>query len=85
MKNKTSKIFTAQEHVKDKYWAQYMGMMVKNLKDRGEEHMNEINMEMQIDLNAKHAKAEENFQDFYRLRERKQTYQKSKAYDHTTK
>ena len=47
--------------MKDKYWAGYMGMMVNNLKERSEEHMELLGLEMQQTMAKKHAKASEDF------------------------
>jgi hypothetical protein len=41
-KPKESKLFKAEDYVNDKYWAQYMGLMVSNLKERGEDYMKTI-------------------------------------------
>ena len=41
-KKKESKLFKAKDYVNDKYWAQYMGLMVSNLKERGEDYMKTI-------------------------------------------
>jgi hypothetical protein len=68
VKRKKVHLFKSTQHVQDKYHAQYMGIMVNNLKQRTIDHLESLEKEQSVKVEKQHARVKKEYEEWYKLK-----------------